>query len=1155
MKRTQVTELFANIKNTFVSFFSIFMFVALGVGVFLGISWAGPALQNAADGMLGEGQFHNFQIQYPYGLTDDDIEELTAVEGVSQVEPERQSFQTLHRGNTNYTVKVQSLGEQLDVPIVREGVLPAKPGEMAFHAESAAKLGVSVGDTVTFEHDAADDDALTLETASDAASGESAAADVAAEAAKASGMKYLTSDTFKVTAIIDSVDYLAKSAETYGYSSSPAGTVEALAWVTDDAFSPSAFRDGYPVVNVRSESLDGIGTFSDAYAQGSSEIEDRISALGVGLAQARYDKLHGDAKSQLDAAQKKLDDGKARIADGEQQITDGEAKLEQGRAELDKALADGEAALASGYNTLMEGEAVKAQAEASLADARAQLDEARTGLDAVDAAKAEAQAAADEMRAYKAEQDAALSSGKITQKEYNDNLDRHGAQMNARVAPIAEQTGTSVPSINHANYGQAIAALDSAVSNVDNTTVTVNGETMTIAEARDRVAEYEQETENAQATLDAKTAELNDGWAQYYAGQQELENRKAQGEQELADGEAELENAKTRLADAKAEVAENEPKLDAAKEKVAALKKFDWSVLPRSFNAGVVEVVTFSDVTANLSISMAALFIIVGLLVSYFAVSRIVHEQVTQIGTKKALGFRKGEITTSFLLYSGIAVLAGVIVGALVAYVIVEGIIGGVLAGMFAFGTYPAHFGWPLFLVMGLLELVLILAATYLACRRVLKEHAIELLRGEKPPAGKTRFYEKWGIWEKVPLFIQTIVNNCVNDRRRVLSTIVGVAGSTALIVTAITLNNDVMKSYDRQYQDVYGFNAIAYVDSGVEGAIGEVESALEGEGATATRVFMKRYLMEQPDGKSGAMRVIVPLEEDAFAQAYSVNPVGGGTPDLTGEGAWVSQAYAEHMGAKVGDVIVIDSGSGTKHEVPILGFSEFWLTYHEMVMSADYYKKEFGDTSTGASADESAGESTGASAGASAGESAGESTGASANALLVQTGGKPVADFSEAASKVAGFDSLVDDASYQYENFETFSSVSGAVVAIYLALSVLMAIVVLLNLNVMFIEEKKRELIVLMINGYSVKDAKHYISYDSIVLTVLGIIVGVILGCIMGSVTVAAIEPSTGVFVKSPDLWAILIGIVGSAVLAVIMNVIALRRISRFNLTDINKQ
>ena len=73
MKPTQVTELLANIRKTFVSFFSILMFVALGMGVFLGISWAGPALQNAADGMCAEGRFHNFQVQFPYGLTDDDL--------------------------------------------------------------------------------------------------------------------------------------------------------------------------------------------------------------------------------------------------------------------------------------------------------------------------------------------------------------------------------------------------------------------------------------------------------------------------------------------------------------------------------------------------------------------------------------------------------------------------------------------------------------------------------------------------------------------------------------------------------------------------------------------------------------------------------------------------------------------------------------------------------------------------------------------------------------------------------------------------------------------------------------------------------------------------------------------------------------------------
>ena len=72
--------------------------------------------------------------------------------------------------------------------------------------------------------------------------------------------------------------------------------------------------------------------------------------------------------------------------------------------------------------------------------------------------------------------------------------------------------------------------------------------------------------------------------------------------------------------------------------------------------------------------------------------------------------------------------------------------------------------------------------------------------------------------------------------------------------------------------------------------------------------------------------------------------------------------------------------------------------------------------------------------------------------------------------------------------------------------------------------------------------------------LTALGIIFGVILGCAMGSITIMAIEPSTASFVKGIDLPAVAIGVFGSALLALIMSRIALRRIPRFKLTDINK-
>ncbi len=1080
MKRTQLTDLLANIKANFVSFFSIFMFVTLGVAVFLGISWAGPALQNAADKMFDEGSFHHFQIQFPYGLSSNDLEELAKVDGVSQIEAERQSFQTLHKDNRKYTVKVQSLGQDIDTPIVVEGELPTKSGEMAFHAAAAKDLGINVGDTITFEKDADQDNS------------QSSAGD---ESENSSGMKYLIRSSFTVTALVNNADYIAESSETFGFSSSPSGTVDGIAWVFGGVFDASAFQNGYPLVNVSCDSLAGIATFSDAYKHKSNEIKEPLEALGDALASERYDYLHGKAQKKIDEAEKQLEDGKKQIAEGEK-------KLENGKAELETKKAEGQAQLNDAYQMLISGEA----------EYSAGLEEYNTYRAAYEGIDALVSACRNQVNSYidrKIQLDKDKAAGKITQEEYDKQFDALVAEVNAIIA-TARQLVPGLPDIvvTKANWDTIMPKAAEALSDYRNIQVEINGRAMTLNQA-------EQELNAASATLDAGRAELDDGWYQYDLGWAEYNTLVAEAEQMIAEGEKEL-------AAAKKTVAENQPRLNAAKAQIADMVKYNWSVLPRAYNAGAGEVSTFSEVTGNLSISMAALFVIVGLLVSYFAVSRIVNEQITQIGTKKALGFRRREITTSYLWYSGIAVVVGGILGGIIGVTIVEGIIGSVLAGMFTFGPYPPYFGWGLFFIITAVELVLVLGATYLACRSILKEHAVELLRGPKPPEAKRHFYEKWGIWETLPLFIQTIVNNCVNDKRRVLSTIVGVAGCTALIVTAITLNNDVLKSYDRQYQNVYGFNDITYVDSKFEGAVEKAEQVFKQEDTMATQVLRKTYLLEQPNGESGMITVVVPVEEDTFSQLYHVNPTTDATFDLSGEGAWVTPAYAEHFGVKVGDTISVDAGDGKNHKIPILGFYEFWLTYHEMVIGKDYYEKEFEEVTP--------------------------------NVVLSNTGDIPVADFDKALSKIEGFDSIVNDAAKQHENFETFSSVSSAVVLIYLALAALMAIVVLLNLNVMFIDEKKRELIVLMINGFSVKDARHYISYDSIVLTAIGIIAGLILGCIMGSVTVASIEPSTAVFVKAPDLMAIVIGIVGSAALAIIMSLIALRRVNNFELTDINR-
>ena len=1139
MKPTQTQELFVSIKKTIVSFFSILMFVALGVAVFLGISWAGPALQNATDRMFDEGSFHNFQVQFPYGITDSDIQALSEIEGVDQVEAAYQSYQTIQVDGDRHTVKVQSLGQSIDTPIIVEGTLPTKAGEMAFQAESASRLGVNVGDTITFEKDAnkgSNDLAallnaggLSASASSNSSSGSDASsnpdassdsnaspssdssekpADSAKSTANESGMTYLTDSTFVVTAIINTPEYAAEASATYGYSPTPSGTISAIAWVTDDTFVESAFLNAHPVVNVRSDSLAGLSAFSDEYKAAAGEIEARITELGDRLGTARYDDLHGQAQKRIDEAQAKIDEGK-------QEITDGEAKIADAREQLETERAAGEAKLASAYEELQGYEYQKAQGQARLDEAKAKVAAGEALLAQADAAKDAIAATAQDASAYKADLDAKLEKGEITQEEYDAGLDEYGNNLTAKLKPYADKFDIPIVTIDHTNFADVLTVANTAVANYENIPLSYEGQEITVSEARTKLAEAKQQIAVAEEELAAKTYQLNQGWALYYAGQEELEAKTAEAEQLIADGEA-------KIADARKTIAENEPKLEQAKEQLGTMKKYDWTVASRSHNLGTIEISMLGDMTNNLSYSMAALFIIVGLLVSYFAVSRIVHEQITQIGTKKALGMRRKEITTSFLWYSAIAVIAGAIIGAIVGVIVVEGIISSVLGGMFFFGSYPPYFGPLLFVIVMALELVLVLGATYLACRSVLKKHAIELLAGEKPPEGKMRFYEKWGIWEKLPLLTQTIVNNCVNDKRRMLSTIVGVAGSTALIVTAITLNNDVLNSYNVQYGDVYGFDAITYVASEPADAIDKVEKAEAEQGATTMQAFMKTCALEQPDGNTNSIRMLIPTEEEAFSEIYHVRSVSGGTFSLSDDGAWVSKAYADHFGAKVGDELLLNVGDGMKHRVPILGFYEFWLTYNELVMGRAYYEKEFGAISP--------------------------------NVVLADTGDMEVSTLKEKVAGIEGFDSISDDAKIQYTNFATFSKASSAVVAIYLALAALMAIVVLLNLNVMFINEKKRELIVLMINGFSTKDAKRYIYNDTIVLTAIGIVFGIILGCVTGSITVAAIEPASGSFLQGIDLIAVAVGIVGSALLSFIMSKIALRRIPRFELTDINR-
>lgn len=1120
MKQSQLVELLANIKATLVSFFSIVMFVMLGVGLYLGIRGSALSLESAAELKFEQDLFHDFDVTFPYGLSQDDLDAIRELEGVDLVEPAYVAYASQHLGGARYTLAIRSITTDIDLTEIVEGELPTAKGEVAIGRDYAGDHGLGIGDTIELVHDADDAD----------------------------GMRLLTTSELTITGIATNPTYISEVGGMLGVSDT-GSAVETFAYTVDDTFDPAAYGNHYPCAYVRAASLRGIDTFSDEYREAARALEAQIVELGEPRAQARRDQIKAEAQAQVDAAQAQIDAGQAQIDSANKQIADGEKAIAEGQRQVDVAIGQLQAGRSSYEATEAMGNELLGSLRESLSGAQADYDTAKAQLDEKtaqhNALKAEVDLAhelAKDQEDYVNERlakiealDAQLEEEAITQEEHDAQVAALRAEITAKNEEFVNAVTTELPIMSERfpELKEAMAVDPDDPNFVFETRLrllAING----YLEGADALlsTSYEQ-LSTVEGQVASLGAQLDSAWQQYYDAQARLDsalsgyaNDIASGESQVSEGQATIAQKTTELEEGRQTVAEKTEELGKAKDQVADAQRqvdsiafMSWIVSTRHMASGSIALNNILGLTNNLRVAMASLFVVVGLLVCYSAVSRIVHEQTRQIGTKKALGFRNHEVTLSYLAYTALAVALGVVLGIALSVFVVQAILYGRIAGTFMLPRMGATVDPEDTAFISAVELVLLLACTWLACRSVLKRNAVDLLAGEGAGNGTQHFYERWRVWKRLPLLTQTVINNCVSDPRRVFGTLVGVAGCTALIVTAATLDGNITRSLEEHFGTVYDYDVRLAYNPEVEGAREAIDAVLAEQGAKGAGVRYAMYLFED-EGEPAYEFVYVPEDEEAFAELFHLNVVPS-QGSANASGVWVSEAHAAHRGLKVGDTIQLCSVSGERYRMPIAGFFTYYLPNNAMVMSADNYEKIFGREAT-------------------------------PNGILVDTGDGSSASLRSALSSVDGFVSLADERASVEAIVRLFKSVTTTVVAIYLALSALMAVIVLLNLDYMFIDEKKRELIVLMINGFSVHDAKAYIYRDAIVMTALGIVCGVCLGVTMGAATVGAVEWQSCCFIKDAYLPACLLGAGASAVFAAAMMLLALRRIPRFSLTDI---
>ncbi len=646
-------------------------------------------------------------------------------------------------------------------------------------------------------------------------------------------------------------------------------------------------------------------------------------------------------------------------------------------------------------------------------------------------------------------------------------------------------------------------ALDEAQAEIDDAKAEIADGEQELADGRAEIEENRQKLEDARAKIADAEAEIADAEAEIARGQRELDSSKAEfaeNEQALADAKAELADGEAEFADAQADAEE--------------LKESGWIISGRNEVGDVRGVETIVKAIFGLSYAMSAVFLIVSVLVCFAAITRVIREQRVLIGAQKALGFTAGELFKHYTLYNLVCAVLGVLVGWLLSVVIVEYMALYIFMPKFTFQDASIYFAWDTALISAVLCIAVFLAATYFTCAKLVKEPATELLRGEVPSMGGHIFFDRWGIYKKLSLFSRSIVKNAFSDKGRLLTTVMGIMGCTALLVACFTIKLGIKNASVEQFGTYSLYNYRLSVDTSLS-TTDDFAALLDENGVENLLIQDKLKNFRAPGGDWDNAHVLAVSDAEAFKDFMYLKDLDGGAEiSVPEEGVLVSRKAAEVLDLEAGGTVEVMDGRGEAHSFVISTIVESYLPYHTLIMSSGYYEEVMGEAP-----DESV--------------------------FLIKGG---VDGIRSDAEGLAGFVSLRD-------NSEFVRSGSELDLAIYICvgLAAALSMLVLLNQITMHIDHKARELAVMRVNGYTLSQTRAYVSRDNVVLTVLGLLLGCLAGMGLGYIDTHIVEAGAEHYFRDPNLLACLESIAIVGVFAVIVNIIALRRIDKLNLTNVS--
>lgn len=190
------------------------------------------------------------------------------------------------------------------------------------------------------------------------------------------------------------------------------------------------------------------------------------------------------------------------------------------------------------------------------------------------------------------------------------------------------------------------------------------------------------------------------------------------------------------------------------------------------------------DQHRGMSFMFPVVFMMISVLGIITTMTRLTKRQRIQIGTLKALGLSKAVITLHYVSYGFFLSLTGSVLGALAGYKYIVDLVLNMMSDTYLIPNARGKLTFSGIFVIAA-SVATATLVSFLSCCHQLKYPPAETLRPEAPKQMKPSIIEKSALWKNLGFATQWNLRDIRRNKARTVMGIIGVAGSTMLMLSA----------------------------------------------------------------------------------------------------------------------------------------------------------------------------------------------------------------------------------------------------------------------------------------------------------------------------------------------------------------------------------